>query len=74
MEQPCMLPILYWQYHACWCFENFRSQGISRHGIDAPKRNIPSPASEELTYAETTCDELRNLINLALSNAPRTKM
>ena len=20
MEQPYMLPILYWQYHACWCW------------------------------------------------------
>ena len=34
MEQPYMLPILYWQYRACWCSGKFRSQGISRRGID----------------------------------------
>ena len=28
----------------------FRSQDISRHGIDPQSRNIPSLASEELTY------------------------
>ena len=39
MEQPYMLPILCWQYHACWCTGNFRSQGISRHGIN-PKAGI----------------------------------
>ena len=22
------------EYHGCWCSGNFRSQGISRHGID----------------------------------------
>ena len=49
MEKPYMLPILFWQYHACWCPGNFRSQGISRHGIDHISRNIPSPAQEELS-------------------------
>ena len=39
MEQPFLLPILSWQYHACWCSGDFRSQGISRHGID-PKAGI----------------------------------
>ena len=34
MELPYMLPILYCQYHACWCSGDLRSQGISRHGID----------------------------------------
>ena len=48
MEQPYMLPILYWQYHACWCSGDFRSKSISRHGIEPQSRNIPSPASEEL--------------------------
>ena len=33
MEQPYLLPILYCQYHACWCPGNLRSQGISRHGM-----------------------------------------
>ena len=28
---------------------NTRSQGISRHGIDSQRQNIPSPASEQLT-------------------------
>ena len=48
MEQPYLLPILYWQYHACWCGGDFRSQSISKHGIDPQSQNIPSPASEEL--------------------------
>ena len=48
MEQPYVLPILYCQCHACWCTGDFRSQCISRHGIDLQSRNIPSLASEEL--------------------------
>ena len=48
MEQPYMLPILYCQYHVCWCPGDLWSQGISRHGIDQRSRNIPSLASEEL--------------------------
>ena len=45
-----MLPILYFQYHAYWCPDDLRSQGISRHGsIDQIDQNIPSLASEELT-------------------------
>ena len=48
MEQPYMLLILYRQYHACWWSGDFRSQGISRHGIGPQSQNIPSPASEEL--------------------------
>ena len=36
------------QYHVCWCTDDFRSQCISRHGIDTQSRNIPSPASDEL--------------------------
>ena len=52
MEQPYVLPILYCQCHACWCTGDFRSQCISRHGIDLQSRNIPSLASEELKYWE----------------------
>ena len=48
MEQPYMLPILQWQFHACWCTGDFRSQCISRHGINPQSRNIPFAASEEL--------------------------
>ena len=48
MEEPHMLPILYCQCHVCWCPGDFRSQGISRYGINPQSRNIPSPASEEL--------------------------
>ena len=47
MEQPYMLSILYWQYHACWCSGDFRSQGISGHGIDPQSQNSLSKASEE---------------------------
>ena len=48
MEQHYMLPILYCQYHACWCPGDLSHQGISRHGIDQIRWNIPSLASEEL--------------------------
>ena len=34
VEQQYMLSTLHWQYHVCWCSGDFRSQGISRHGID----------------------------------------
>ena len=34
MEQTCTLPILYCQYHACWCPGELSHQGISRHDID----------------------------------------
>ena len=50
MEQLYMLPNLCWQYHTCWCSGDFRSQGISRHGIDPKSQNVLSPASEELTH------------------------
>ena len=48
LEQQYILTVLQSQYHFCWCFGNFRSQGISRHDIDPQSRNILSPASEEL--------------------------
>ena len=37
LEQQCILSVLQSQYHACWCSDDFRSQGISRHGIDPLK-------------------------------------
>ena len=36
-----MLPIIYCQYHVCWCHGDLRSQGISRHDIDQTSQNIP---------------------------------
>ena len=48
MEQPYMLPILCWQYHACWCSGNFGGQGISRHGINLQSQNIMFPESDGL--------------------------
>ena len=39
MEQPYMLPILYFPYHTCWCH-----QGISRHDIEQTIHNILSLA------------------------------
>ena len=49
------MSVLHSQYHACWCSGNFRSQSISRHGIDTQSRNIPSSASKELRLHHTTC-------------------
>ena len=46
LERQFMSSVL--QYHACWCSGDFRSQGISRHGINQINWNIASPASEEL--------------------------
>ena len=48
-EEPIMLPILYWQYHASWCSDDFRSQGINENAIDPQSRNIPPSGSEDLT-------------------------
>ena len=36
IEQPYMLPILYYQYHACWCSGDYRSHNFSKHDIDPP--------------------------------------
>ena len=49
MEQPYKLPILYCQYHVCWCPGQLRSQSISRYGMDQISQNIPSLVSEEIT-------------------------
>ena len=48
LEQQYMLSVIHSQNHACWCFGDFRSQGINRHGIDLQSRSILSAASEEL--------------------------
>ena len=68
-----MLSVVHSQYHGCWCPGDFRSQGISRHGIDPLSRNIPSPASEELT---TICVGIRymflkNEFSMARVNAEK---
>ena len=49
MEQPDMLPIVYCQYHACWCPGDLSHKGISRHGIDQISQIISSLTSEELS-------------------------
>ena len=48
LEQQYMLSVLHSQYHVCWCSGNFRSQCISRNGIEPQSHNIPSLVSEEL--------------------------
>ena len=48
LEQQYMLSVLHNQYHACCCSGDFRSQGISRLGVDPQSWNILSPAAEEL--------------------------
>ena len=53
LEWKYIFSVLHSQYHACWCSGDFRSQGISRHGIDPQSWNIPSPAPEELTGTYT---------------------
>ena len=63
MEQLYMLPILYYQYHSCWCPGDLRSHGISRHGIEQKRRNNPSVASEELKF-NTLLHLLSELVNL----------
>ena len=55
-EQQYILFILHSHYHACWSSGNFRSQGISRHGIDTQSLNIPSPASEQLVFQHSHQD------------------
>ena len=47
MEQPYILPILYYQYHSCWCLSDV---GINRHGIEQISQNILSLASEKLMF------------------------
>ena len=47
LDQECILSGLHSQYHAWWCSGDFRSQGISRHGINPQSQNILSPAWEE---------------------------
>ena len=32
LDQQYMLSVLHSQYNACWCYGEFRSQGINRHG------------------------------------------
>ena len=53
MEQPYMLLIPHWQYHACWYSGDFRSQGISRHGID-PKTGIFHLQHQKSWYIKIT--------------------
>ena len=54
LEQQYMLFVQHSQYRDCWCSGDFRSQGISRHGIYQISWNIPSPASEELSLPSPT--------------------
>ena len=67
VEQPYMLPILYWSYLTCWCPGDLRSQGISRHGIDQISQDIPSRASDEFSLTHITkVDTKLPLTNLVI--------
>ena len=44
-KQQNVVLVLHSYYHVCWCYSDFRSQGISRHSIGRNIQNIPSPAS-----------------------------
>ena len=50
LEQKYMLSVILSQRHAGYCTGGFRSQGINTHGMDPQIQNIPSPASERLTF------------------------
>ena len=52
IEQPYMLPILYFQCHSCWCPGDLRSQPRTSEGmvLTPQSQNVPSPVSEELKY------------------------
>ena len=65
MQQPYISPILHWQYHACWCSGDCRSQGISMYGIDPKSQNIQSPASEELIMAGNPVTSLSELVTIS---------
>ena len=52
-EQAYMLPILYYQYHACWCPGDLSRQGINRHGIDhqtGPKLEYSISSIRKVNY------------------------
>ena len=59
-SNPYMLPILYCQYHACWCPGDLRSQGISRHDINPQSRNILSLATEEFILLPGNLNKIVN--------------
>ena len=52
MKQQCIWSVLHSQYYACWCTGNFRSQCISKHGIDPQTWNIPFPATLLLQHIQ----------------------
>ena len=63
-----MYTVLHRQYYACWCSGNFRSQGMSKHGIDPESQNILSPASEELISLQTqVMKSLRQYMKINIS-------
>ena len=43
-----MLPILYWQYYACWCSGDLGAKATAGLVFDPQSWNMSSPASEEL--------------------------
>ena len=49
------------------CLSDFRSQGMSRHGIDPQSQNIPSPASEELRSSDSTYKNYYHISNGPMS-------
>ena len=64
MEQPYMLPILYCQYHPCWCPVDLSREGISRHDIDQISRNILSLATEELIWWSFVIKQILDKLNI----------
>ena len=68
MEQPYMLPSLYWQYYLLMLWRLLES-GHQQAWYWLPSRNMPSPASEELTHwGRVTHTCVSNLTTIASDN------
>ena len=60
-----MLSARHNQFHTCWCSGDFRSHGISRHGINPQSGNILSPASKELRLGSFWCSHNGWIVTMA---------
>ena len=62
MKQPYMLPIIYCQYHACWCPGDLRSQSIRKYGINQISRHsVSSIIRVNYQFTESQTPRLTNV-------------